>query len=334
MTEAAKPISPGWIGAASDCKVDGTGSRDAAPQVSVVIATYNMGQYVAEAVNSVLAQPDQDLEVIVVDDGSTDGTQEALKIFEDNPRVRLFFQENRGQPRAKNAGWRAARGRFIAFCDADDYWLPNKLALQLPLFECNPRVGVVYSKTMTVDADGNFYPPAQRIQPKGNILDQLFVRNRVPFGTAVVRRECLEQFNGFDETIPMGIDWNLWLRVALDWEFDCVPEATYVYRRWPGQMSHNWRGRYQCALQTMERFLAANPGRMSRRVVATAYADTYTGLADACLQHSPSGLKAAIGHAAKALSYRPTFWPAWRLLLTIPAHRIRAALRPAAERAR
>jgi glycosyltransferase involved in cell wall biosynthesis len=305
------------------------GRAGAMPQVSVIVATYNMGMYVVEAVNSVLAQLVQDLEVIVVDDGSTDGTREVLSIFANNPRVRLLFQENQGQPKAKNSGLRLARGRFIAFCDADDYWLPNKLSLQLPLFERNPRVGVVYSKTLRLDTDGRVFPPAesQSIQPKGNVLEHLFIRNRVPFGTAVVRRECLQQVKGFDETIPMGIDWDLWLRTALYWEFDCVPEATYVYRVWAGQMSNNWRGRYQCALSIMERFLAANPGRLSPQLVATAFADTYTNLADACLQQRPPYRKEGLRHVARALSYRLTFWPAWRLLLTMPVQRVAGRLR-------
>ena len=88
--------------------------------MSVVIANYNMGQYVAAAVQSVLDQPDFCLEAIVVDDGSTDGSLAALEPFRNDPRVRIIAQPNRGQPRAKNAGLHASRGRYVAFCDADD----------------------------------------------------------------------------------------------------------------------------------------------------------------------------------------------------------------------
>lgn len=331
MTEARDQHSSGLMEKPGGEMADA--ASEAKPLVSVVIATYNMGQHLAEAVSSVLAQTVTNLEVIVVDDGSTDDTREVLQAFASDRRVRIIWQENRGQPKAKNAGWRAARGRFIAFCDADDYWLPNKLALQMPLFERNRRVGVVYSKTLSVDSAGTIYPPAQRIQPKGDVLEQLFIRNRVPFGTAVVRRECLEQANGFDEAIPMGIDWDLWLRVALEWEFDCVSDATYVYRRWSGQMSHNWRGRYRCALLIMRRFLANNPGRLSPQTVATAYADTHTSLGDMHLQQGLSDSLVGLGHVATALRYRPSFWPAWRLLLTLPAQLMRATFRTAAGRA-
>lgn len=298
---------------------------DGAPPVSVVIATYNMGEYVAQAVSSVLEQTTSDLEVVVVDDGSTDATQEALRIFCEDPRVRVIQQENQGQPRAKNAGVRAARGRYIAFCDADDYWLPNKLAVQLPLFEQNPKVGVVYSPVLMFHPDGSLREQVGHRFCHGNVLDEMFLRNIVPFGTAVVRRECFEQLGGFDESIPMGIDWDLWLRLAVHWEFDFASEPTYVYRIWHGQMSKNWRGRYDCAFRIMAKFLEYYPDRLSERVIATGYADTYTNLAAEYLRHV--GMAASITTLGKALAHRADYWPAWRLLLTMPWHRIRALSR-------
>lgn len=293
------------------------------PEVSVVIATYNMGQYVRQAILSVLAQPDQNLEVVVVDDGSTDNTREVLREFAEDSRVRILLQENQGQPKAKNAGWRIARGRFIGFCDADDYWLPNKLALQLPLLKANPRVGVVYSTVMILETDGTLRPSRKRSHDCGNFLERMFVYNLVPFGTAAIRRECLEQVGGFDESIPMGIDWDLWLRIALDWEFDLVNEPTYVYRIWPGQMSHNLKKRYECALIIMQRFLEAHPDRLPNKVISTAYADTYTNFAAFYLNQSSPAIKAGLSLLARALACRPGFWPAWRLLLGLPYRGLR-----------
>jgi glycosyltransferase involved in cell wall biosynthesis len=291
------------------------------PEVSVIIATYNMGQHVGQAITSVLAQQGHELEVIVVDDGSTDTTPRALEEFADEPRVRVLTQQNQGQPKAKNAGLRAARGRYIAFCDADDYWLPNKLDRQVPLLEKSAKVGVVYSTIVRLDPDGSLHSRASRPMFKGRILDEMFVRNIVPFGTALVRRECFDQVGRFDESIPMGIDWDLWLRIAARWEFDVVAEPTYVYRIWEGQMSHNWRGRYDCALRIMERFLVTHPGLVSKEVIATAYADTYTNLAAAHL--SDSGFRASLPYLRHALSHRLSFWPAWRLLLEGPRRGLR-----------
>ena len=292
------------------------------PEVSVVIATYNMGRYLAEAVNSVLAQPEVDLEVVVVDDGSTDDTLEVMTAFSADPRVRLIAQENQGQPRAKNAGIRASRGRFIAFCDADDYWLPDKLALQLPLFERNPHTGVVCSSTLALHEDGEVRSHPHAPLQRGRILEALFLRNLIPFGTAVVRRECLEQVGLFDESIAMGIDWDLWLRVAVDWEFDFTPEPTYVYRIWDGQMSKNWRGRYESAFRIMENFLSRYPDSVSPRVISAAYADTYTNLAAEELAHL--GMGPFFRSLRQALRHHPTYGPTWRLLLLMPLYRWRA----------
>lgn len=295
---------------------------ESVPDVSAVIATYNMGQYVAEAIRSVLAQPMASVEVVVVDDGSTDNTLQALSVFQHDPRVRVIAQENLGQPKAKNAGIRASRGRFIAFCDADDYWLPNKLALQLPLFDNRPRVGVVCSNTLTLHEDGTLDSQPRLALPRGHVLDEMFLRNMVPFGTAVVRRECLEQVGLFDESISMGIDWDLWLRVAVDWEFDFVPEPTFVYRVWDGQMSKNWRGRYESAFRIMENFLSRHQDRVSPGVVATAFADTHTNLAAAELTHL--GIAPCLASIRRALQYRATYIPTWRLLALMPWYRWRA----------
>lgn len=292
------------------------------PLVSVVVATYNMGQHVGAAVESVMAQTWRNLEIIVVDDGSTDDTMKRLECIRTDPRIKIVAQTNRGQPKAKNAGIAAAKGAFIAFCDADDMWLPEKLALQMPLFVDRPRIGVVYSLAVTLHSDGTRGLLSGPQYLRGNVLEAMFLRNIVPFGTAVIRRECLDHAGWFDESIPMGIDWDLWLRIALDWEFDFTPEPTYVYRIWDGQMSKNWRGRYEHAFEIMERFLALHPNRLPSRLVATARADTYTNLARAELNHV--GIASCLATLRKALRHRATFWPAWRLLLLMPWYRYRA----------
>src|SRR5690554_3627666 len=130
------------------------------PLVSVVIASYNMGQYISQAVDSILNQMWSNLEVIVVDDGSQDNTPVVMQGYESDKRVRYFRTDNQGQPKAKNYGLKQAGGDFIAFCDADDFWEPNKLEVQIPLFD-NPKVGIVYSEISNIDESGNRYkkPP-------------------------------------------------------------------------------------------------------------------------------------------------------------------------------
>ena len=244
------------------------------PLVSVVIATYNSGPYLREAMDSVLQQSVDDLELVVIDDGSTDSTPELVASFTD-PRISYFRQDNAGQTAAKNHGIRRARGEFIGFCDGDDYWYRNKLELQLPLLNRSARVGVVYSAADAVDPQGKPLGHTLPAPHRGAVTAQLFMRNFVPFGTSVIRRECIERLGAFDSSQRMGIDWDLWLRISTQYEFDCVAQSTYAYRIWSGQMSKNWRGRYSSAFRIMENFVRAYPQAVPARLRRKAIADTY-----------------------------------------------------------
>src|SRR5262249_37100539 len=223
------------------------------PLVSVVIATYNCAAYLGQAIDSVLAQTYRNVEVLVVDDGSTDDTAAVLARYMSDPRVHVHRQTNAGQTSAKNRGIAAARGEFVGFCDADDAWLPDKLAVQIPAFARSERIAVVYSRATTITPDGKPIQAGPRPVPyvSGRITADLFKSNVVPFGTAVVRRSCLIEMGAFDERYRMGIDWELWLRLSTRYEFLFVDEITYLYRIWPGQMSTNWRGRYDAAFEIM-----------------------------------------------------------------------------------
>lgn len=293
------------------------------PYVSIVIATYNMAKYVTQAVQSILDQEkiEFELEVIVVDDGSTDNTQQVLTQFAADDRVRLIRQSNQGQARAKNAGIEASRGTFVGFCDADDYWLAHKLSIQIPLLENNLEVGVVCSPTFILLDDGNLQRQQGRKFYRGQVTDELFKSNIIPFGTAVVRRKCLEELGAFDESLKMGIDWELWLRISVYWKFDYIDEPTYVYRIWDGQMSKNWKGRYEHALRIMDDFLNKYNELLSPDVVKTAYADTYTNLA--AQQIINQGINASLPTIIKAFSFRWTYWPTWQLILFYPTRLIR-----------
>ncbi len=228
--------------------------------VSVVIASYNMGHYLRGAVQSVLAQTYPNVEVQIVDDGSTDDTQQILQQWAGDPRVRSHRQANAGQARAKNRAVELSRGRFVAFLDADDAWNPDKLAQQMPLFRGRPELGVVYSDYQCMDADGR--PLVKGVTPmrRGWVTGPLLIENFIRYSAGVVRRECLERNGGFDETLDMGIDYDLWLRLSAHWQFDFVPQSTVRYRIWAGQMSKNYRKRYESAIRIMRSFLANNPG--------------------------------------------------------------------------
>jgi glycosyltransferase involved in cell wall biosynthesis len=247
------------------------------PLVSVVVASYNMGKYLPGAIDSILAQSYRNFEIIIVDDGSTDDTQQRLATYAERPNIRILRQENRGQPRAKNAGIAQCRGALIAFCDADDLWTPNKLEVQVPCFHGRPSLAVVSTEIGQIDGDGNRLSDRRMPRYSGRILEKLLIKNCISFGTAIVRKDALDDVGWFDESLPMGIDWDLWLRMAVKYEFLHIEEVTYLYRVWAGQMSRNHRGRYENAFRILDKFFSLHPDEVSAKVRRRAYADTYVG---------------------------------------------------------
>lgn len=291
------------------------------PLVSVVIASYNTAQYLPAATRSVLDQTWQNLEVIVIDDGSTDGTEAEMEAFRKDARFRYIKTENRGQPKAKNRGIQEARGDYIAFCDADDLWRNDKLEKQIPAFS-SPEVGVVYSEVSYLDENDN---PLNKPQPyerhSGDVTNELIIKNFVPFGTAVIRRACTEQQGFFDEQLPMGIDWDLWLRYSINWKFHYVPEKTYIYRVWSGQMSANYRGRYENAFRILAKFLDANPGRLPPELVSRAWADMYISRGMSVAQAERTIIE-PLSDVLRGLKYDHTYWPAWKSLVKLFLRRV------------
>jgi glycosyltransferase involved in cell wall biosynthesis len=283
------------------------------PQAAVVIATYNTACYLGEAIRSVLAQTVADLELIVVDDGSTDDTIGAVSPYLSDPRVRYIRQENRGQASAKNRGIVESKAPVVGFCDADDFWDARKLEIQLPYFD-EPEVGVVYSRVRRFkDAPiGRTELESSRSAPhSGHVTETLFIENFVPFGSAMVRRACLEETGGFDESLRMGIDWDLWLRISLGWQFRFVDEITYNYRVWEQQMSQNWRGRYHHAMRIMDTFLARYPEAVSPRVVRRAWAHTFARRGYLRVSMDREFLP-GIGDVARALLRDPAYADGWK----------------------
>ena len=234
-------------------------SPNATPTVSVVVTCYNYARYLPTALDSVLGQTFSDYEVIVVNDGSTDNTDDVIKPYLEHPKVRYFKKANGGQATAKNLGIREARGEFIAFLDADDYWLPTKLEKQLELFRKNPAVGVVYSFIRQMGPEGREIPFEMPTCRRGSILTNLYGCGFICFSSSMVRREFFEQYGVFDESLGMAIDYDLWLRLSTVTEFDFVPEALVYFRVGHGQMSSNVEGREYWARFIEKRFRESHP---------------------------------------------------------------------------
>lgn len=282
--------------------------------VSVVIPTYNMGHYLPQAVQSVLGQSYTNVQVQIIDDGSTDDTPTVVRQWDGHPRVRVHRQTNGGLSHARNQGIALSRGPFVALLDADDIWLPEKLARQMPLFPGRPEVGVVYSDYERMDGEAHPLPRGPTRMHRGRISGRLLIENFVPASSAVVRRECFERYGGFDVALRTGEDYEMWLRLSAHYQFDFVAQPLMRYRIWGGQMSKDYRARYATGIRIMQDFLAKNPGAVRRSVTRNAWAHTYTGRGNVTLWHGRDRLS-ALRDYLRALSIQPGYWPAWRAIL-------------------
>ena len=202
------------------------------PLVSVILAVHNREGSVARAIASVLAQTYRHLELIVVDDGSSDGTRAVVEGF--GARVTLIAQAHTGVYAARNHGLRHARGELVAFIDSDDAWLQDKLAAQVSLMR-RPEVGLVFGDALHVTAPKEGAPrtglTSFRVAPprRGRAADHFAWCNFVPTCTVLVRRSCLEEMGGFAEENEVSADYLAWFRIALRHELDYVDRPVIEY---------------------------------------------------------------------------------------------------------
>jgi len=202
------------------------------PLVSVILAVHNREGSVARAIASVLAQTYRHLELIVVDDGSSDSTRVVVEGF--GGPVTLITQSHTGVYAARNRGLRHARGELVAFIDSDDAWLPDKLAVQLPLMR-RPEVGLVFGDAIHVTAPKEGAPrtglTSFRAAPprRGLAADHFAWSNFVPTCTVLVRRSCLVETGGFSEASDLSADYLAWFRIALRHELDYVDRPLIEY---------------------------------------------------------------------------------------------------------
>jgi glycosyltransferase involved in cell wall biosynthesis len=274
------------------------------PRISVIIPTYNRADLLGDAIASVLAQTYQELEVIVADDGSTDNTASVVANF--GSQVRFLNLPHRGQPAApRNSALAVATGDYISFLDSDDLYLPHKLALQVPVLDANPTVGLVYS-------NGHFFVerPDEAIgyvqdglpTPSGDIFADLLRGNFLTPGVVLIRRSCLESVGGFNEdpALLVSEDYELWLRLAMQTEIVYVPGDVAAIRRHPQNISGDilrLRSRTIYMLQSLDK---RYPDVMAAHATARheAYVRQHGALAVVALRTGQTGM--AFRHALQA----------------------------------
>ncbi|OMH25675.1 glycosyltransferase [Motiliproteus sp. MSK22-1] len=204
------------------------------PTVSVVVPVYNGAEYLAKTITTILDQSFTDFELILVNDGSSDTSADLIDSFkEKDERVKTHHKENGGVACARNFGIQHAEGEFIAFCDQDDLWHPDKLEKQLPLFE-NPDVGLVYCGALIEFTNLNkVSKPSFKRKFRGEVFDRLIQQNMITCCSAIARKSVLKEVCGFDDDRNlMGVDdWHLWLKLALHCQVDLVEEylCTHIF---------------------------------------------------------------------------------------------------------
>lgn len=223
--------------------------------VSVIIPAYNQGHFLAEAVNSVLAQTYPHVEVIVVDDGSTDDTAVVARSFTD-PRVRYVYKQNGGLSSARNEGLRHAQGQYISYLDSDDCFLPEKLAMLVGEMDAHSAVGFVAGQAIPVDEHGR-HVGKKFDTPLPTDTKQLLLGNPLHVGSVLVRRDWQEKVGFFDETLRSYEDWDMWLRLAqAGCQMRYVPQPVSLYRFHTAQMTRDGRQMTTATFAVLDKLFA------------------------------------------------------------------------------
>jgi glycosyltransferase involved in cell wall biosynthesis len=201
------------------------------PRISVVIPAYNAESTIQKTVESVQSQTFSDIEIIVINDGSTDRTLDLLENISDS-RLKIFSYENAGVCAARNRGIFHATGEFISFVDADDWWTPDKLEAQFNALKSHPEAGVAYSWTFFFYEHAGNKVPGHPAFFEGDVYAALLQENFLASGSNVLaRRIAIEQVGEFDSTFPHCADWDYYLRLAAHCKFALVQKHQIIYRQ-------------------------------------------------------------------------------------------------------
>lgn len=258
------------------------------PTVTTIIPTYNHAESLSDAIESVRMQRWPELEMIVVDDGSVDHTREVVDRLS-GADLRYIRQENRGPAAARNAGIGMAQGEWIAFLDADDYWLPGKLSVQFDAIRQEPLVGFCYGNVILRDANGT-ERQSRLPAPTRSLLWELLAGNRLATPTVMIRRDCLETVGLFNTDLRTGEDWDLWLRVSARAVCVGVGRPLALVRRTTGPKTYSLKVLERCTLLVLEKLYSRAeivelwPELMAER--KRIYSWQYSVLAKSYLAHA------------------------------------------------
>lgn len=248
---------------------------DKQPLISIITPTYNRADFIGEAIESVLAQTYGHFELLIVDDGSTDNTDEILDAYRGDTRVRVFRQENKGQSSARNHALANIRGEFVCFLDSDNYWAPEKLAQQVALFDQYPTTEVLYGDNIIIDELGKETSRHNMARYSGRIACYMIKDNCVAMNTTMARRHCFDEMGGMSGKRRVADDYDLWLRFSAKYEFRYEPAYWAYYRVMENQISSDKTLRFQVNEQIIKDFRREYPSALTDKEFDKGFAFFY-----------------------------------------------------------
>lgn len=227
--------------------------------ISVIVPAYNAATTIKETLDSVCRQTLSNIEIIVINDQSTDATLDCIAQLKDS-RLKVFSYPHGGVSASRNRGIACAESEFIAFLDADDIWTEDKLECQVQALQHNPDAALAYSWTDYLDESGRFLRSGDHVSWNGDVYQHLLVRNFLDNGSnPLIRKEVLVSVGGFNESLSCGEDWELWVRLAARYPFVVVPRPQVLYRLSASSASANIAQMEAQGLKVIERVFAQVP---------------------------------------------------------------------------
>lgn len=228
--------------------------------VSIITPTYNREDFIAVAIDSVLAQTMPDFELLIVDDGSTDNSRALIETYiNKDSRVKYFYQQNQGQSVARNLALKEAKGDYICFLDSDNYWPADRLEKSLAAFAAHPEADIIYGDCITINEHGDIISYDNMKRYSGRIAARLLKDNFISMNTTTTRRKCFNEMGGMSGKRRVADDYDLWLKFSAKYTFQYIPEYLAYYRVMENQISTNKKLRFDTNEKIILDFLEAYP---------------------------------------------------------------------------
>lgn len=290
-----------------------------APTVSIIMPVYNGAKYLASAIESALAQSWPTLQLILVNDGATDNSDEIIRRYLSDPRITyLVNPANAGVATSRNVALQHATGDYIAFHDQDDLWLPGKLELQMAVMLQHPEIGLLHTRYARIDSAGELFPEYRALGQDAfcnpaaytrvnDVFEEIFISNDIQPLTSIIPKKVFDEVGWFNPDLPGVDDYELWLRIARRYPVGHVQTITGFWRQHAAQQSKQGYTMLLIRLKAMDTFLAADPAA-AQRVNRAAYVARMHSMNRGAANHYFYNLhdyKTARAHFLKALKLRP-----------------------------